>query len=188
MINVVIVDDHRMVIGGLQRVLELDGRIQVVGTATSMAEAKRCCAEKEPDVILMDLRIPDSLGCAEIPNLKQISGGAKVVVMTGYGSGARSEAQRYGADAFLTKELASETVAETIAELVPHLAMRNDPYRDLSERERQIAGLVASGMTNAEVANALSISPNTVKTHLASVLQKLSLRDRVSLARTWQRN
>jgi DNA-binding NarL/FixJ family response regulator len=186
-IRTLIIDDHRIVIDGLSRVLELDGRVDVVATAASLAEAEVLSESAQPDVVLVDLRLPDSIGCSAVERAKTLFPDARIVVITGYGEKAKAEARKLGADAFVTKELASEEIAQTICDFFPS-GVEGWPREDrLSSREADVARLVAEGLTNAEVARALCVSSNTVKTHLASVLRKTGVRDRVALALHWKR-
>jgi DNA-binding NarL/FixJ family response regulator len=187
MIRVLIIDDHEIVISGLKRILEMDGRIRVVGAATRVSQGKDLARTLEPHVILLDMRLPDSRGVPEIPDFLEIVPGAKIIVLTGHGLSSKDAALNAGAVAFLTKELASEVIVEEICSLFP-ATIRQGPIANLSARERHVARLVASGMSNPEVAQSLNISTNTVKTHLAHVLEKLSLRDRVELALFWQQH
>jgi DNA-binding NarL/FixJ family response regulator len=138
-----------------------------------------------PDVVVLDLRLPDSDGYSAIHGIKQLCPDAKIVAITGYGKTARVAALRSGADAFLTKELASDIITQTICGLFPAYRSRRDDMA-LSQREQDVARLVASGLTNSEVAKALCVSKNTVKTHLGNVLRKMGCRDRVSLALQWR--
>jgi DNA-binding NarL/FixJ family response regulator len=138
--------------------------------------------------VVLDLRLPDIDGFGGITKVKSLCPNAKVVAMTGYGKTAKAGALRNGADAFLTKELASDTIMQTIVELFPIMGGKKEEAGALSQREIDVARLVASGMSNNEVARALCVSKNTVKTHLANVLRKLKCRDRVSLALYWRQN
>jgi DNA-binding NarL/FixJ family response regulator len=186
-ITAIIVDDHRVVCEGLAKVLEADGRFEILGLAGSLSEAEVYSRRHQPDAILLDLKLPDSLGYSGIGVIKRLFPEAKVLALTGYGDMAQTAAKRHGADAFLTKELASEVVADTLYNLFPHPAEEEDESQPLTRREYEVARLVADGMSNEEVAAALSLSVNTVKTHLSAVLTKLKLRDRVALALHWHR-
>lgn len=186
-ITAIIVDDHRVVCEGLAKVLEADGRIEILGLAGSLAEAEVYSRRYQPDAILLDLKLPDSLGYSGIDVIKKLYPEAKVLALTGYGDMAQSAAKKHGADAFLTKELASEVVADTLCSLFPQLMDAEVGPLPLTRREYEVARLVADGMSNEEVAAALSLSVNTVKTHLSAVLTKLRLRDRVALALHWHR-
>jgi NarL family two-component system response regulator LiaR len=187
-ITALLVDDHEIVLEGIERILTLDGRVDVVGRARSLSEAQVFLEDIAPDVIVLDLRLPDIDGFGGITRVKDLCPRAKVIAMTGYGRTAKAGALRNGADAFLTKELASDSITQTIVELFPVMGGRKEDSEALSQREIDVARLVAAGMSNNEVARALCVSKNTVKTHLANVLRKLRCRDRVSLALYWRQN
>jgi len=188
-ITALLVDDHEIVLEGIERILTLDGRVEVVGRARSLSEAQVFLEDISPDVVVLDLRLPDIDGFGGITRVKTLCPMAKVVAMTGYGRTAKAGALRNGADAFLTKELASDSITETIVELFPVIGgVKKEDNKALSQREIDVARLVAAGMSNNEVARALCVSKNTVKTHLANVLRKLKCRDRVSLALYWRQN
>lgn len=188
-ITALLVDDHEIVLEGIERILMLDGRVEVVGRARSLSEAQVFLEDIAPDVVVLDLRLPDIDGFGGITRVKTLCPRAKVVAMTGYGRTAKAGALRNGADAFLTKELASDSITQTIVELFPLIGGgKREDGKALSQREIDVARLVAAGMSNNEVARALCVSKNTVKTHLANVLRKLKCRDRVSLALYWRQN
>jgi DNA-binding NarL/FixJ family response regulator len=172
-----------VVVTGLKGVLEFDGRIRVVGTAHTLESGKKLLEEQRPDVLILDARMPDSRGLMEIPDLRKISPSTRVLVLTGYGDIALPQALSYGADALLTKELASDAIVDTICAWFPSSSA--GPLVQLSEREKEVGRLAASGLTNKEIASELFISVNTIKTHLARVLEKLEVRDRTELARIW---
>lgn len=181
-ISALIIDDHRVVSEGIAKVLEADGRFEVLGLAASLAEAQVLARHIQPDAVLVDLRLPDSLGYNAIDTARSLFPDAKVLAITGYGDLARAAAKRHGADAFLTKELASDKIADTLASLFPADRPDESSHNVLTRRESEVARLVAAGLSNEEVAESLSVSINTVKTHLSAVLSKLQLRDRVALA------
>jgi DNA-binding NarL/FixJ family response regulator len=180
-IRALIVDDHEIVIEGMARVLAIDGRVDVAWRAGSLAEAEAMAGVIRPDVILVDLRLPDARGYSAVGVVKELFPDAKIVAITGYGKAASSEAKRLGADAFLTKELASDVIAQTICGLFPSAGGQAEDTETLSSRELEVARLAAAGLTNPEIASALCISTNTVKTHLANVMRKLDVRNRLGL-------
>lgn len=180
MIQIVIVDDHQIVVTGLRKVLERDRRLSVVGSANTIAAAMDVCRAKQPDLLILDLRLPDSRGTLEIAEFRRIFPRMLILVLTGYGSEAREEAFDMGASAFLTKELAADVMVQTILGLFSVDA--DGEAGILTDRELQIATLAAEGMNNPEIAEELMISRNTVKTHMARVLEKLGVKDRYQLA------
>lgn len=182
-VRVMIVDDHVVVVEGLVRLLSFDKRIEVVGRASSLAEAKTLLQHIDPDVILLDMLLPDSKDVSSIGALKALRPHVKVIVLTGQGKAIQAPAVRAGADAFLTKELASDVIAHRITEVAAGSADHLE--QNLTQRESDVCRLVAEGLTNEEIAQSLGLSVNTVKTHLASALRKLGLRDRVAVAVYW---
>jgi DNA-binding NarL/FixJ family response regulator len=116
--------------------------------------------------------------------MRQCCPSAQIVVLTAYEWGLEAEARALGVAAFLRKEVASDTVLHTIAGLFPSTPA-DTPPPVLSQREAEVARLAAAGLSNPEISRALYISENTVKTHLAHILQKLQLGSRVDLARRW---
>ncbi len=184
LVRVVIVDDHPLVAEGLERILQAVGWIQVIGRATSLHEAQVLLQRQSPDAILLDLRLPDSEGLATIQAVQRCSPQARLVVLTAYDWGLEPKARRLGVDAFLHKEMASGVIIDTLAQLFPSRAAIS-PVSQLTSREMDVARLAAEGFSNRQIAETLFISGNTVKTHLARVLQKLGLRHRVELARRW---
>jgi DNA-binding NarL/FixJ family response regulator len=179
MTRVAIVDDHRIVIAGLRRLLELEPGIQVVGTAVSAQEGIALCEASSPDVVILDLRLPDARGTTVIQLFRRKFPNIRIVALTGYGVVLKEESLLAGANAFLTKELASEEVVRAV--LGSTRRERND-WSELSEREKQVARLASRGLSNSEIANELILSPNTVKTHLANAMGKLRVRNRTELS------
>ncbi len=184
--RVIIVDDHEIVIRGLRRVIELDGRVAVVGSAGTVAEGQELCRYAMPEAIILDLRLPDSDETKIVSQFREICPESKIIVLTAYGNVAKDQAIHQGADAFLTKEMASEKIADVVCGLFSSKKSTSRRVEPLSPREQKVAHLVSMGMSNEEVGTALNISTNTVKTHFRRVLSKLGLRDRVQLAAEWR--
>jgi DNA-binding NarL/FixJ family response regulator len=201
-IRVVLVDDEAMVRVGLRMVLSAEPDIEVVGEAEDGAAAESVVAETQPDVVLMDIRMPHVDGIEGARRVLARSPEVKVVVLTTFDEDAYVEAAlRSGVSGFLLKVAPPErlidavrTVARGGGLLDPTVTLRvieqfstTAPVRAasstrlaaLTEREKDVLRLMARGMSNAEIAAELYLGEATVKTHVSGVLAKLGLRDRV---------
>jgi DNA-binding NarL/FixJ family response regulator len=200
MIRVVLVDDQALVRGGFRSILDRQGGIAVVGEATDGAEALAVCRREQPDVVCMDVRMPGMDGITATGRLMQQPGSPRVLVLTTFDLDRYVyDALRAGASGFLVKDAPPERLVAAVRavaageELFAPTVLRRlveayvreppDDARDvlavLTERERDVLRAMAGGLTNAEIAAALYLSPATVKTHIARILPKLGLRDRV---------
>jgi DNA-binding NarL/FixJ family response regulator len=202
-IRVLVADDQALVRAGFRKILEADAEIEVVGEAADGIEAVARARELEPDVVLMDIRMPGLDGIAATQQLAvEMKEGPRVLVLTTFGLEEYVyEALRAGASGFLLKDVPPEQLLEAV-----HVVARGDALLDpaitravieefaskpavrrelagrleeLTPRERDVFGLVARGLSNAEIAGELVVSDGTVKTHVAHLLLKLGLRDRV---------
>ncbi|HSP10162.1 MAG TPA: response regulator transcription factor [Candidatus Dormibacteraeota bacterium] len=202
MIKVVIVDDQALIRDGLRTMLELDDGISVVGEAADGAEALVAVQRARPDLVLMDVRMPGLDGLEATRRILARPDCPKVLMLTTYdGDEYVIEAMRAGASGFLLKDLRKGQLVRAVhqaaaGDLVidPSITKRliekvvdtqrarteaSSALKRLTEREVEVLKLMARGMTNAELAAELSVSESTVKTHVARVLDKLELRDRV---------
>ncbi len=202
MIRVLIADDQALVRAGFRLILESQKDMQVVGEAGDGREALARAQELDPDVILMDIRMPELDGLDATRELVRGDGSARVLVLTTFDLDEYVyEAMKAGASGFLLKDVRPEQLAEAVrvvAEgdslLAPTItrrlveefvrrprpgSTRPDQLSELTERELEVLKLLARGLSNAEVASTLFVSEATVKTHVAHVLTKLGLRDRV---------
>jgi len=199
--RVLIADDQRMVRAGLRLILETEPDIDVVAEAGDGAEAVRLCALHNPDVVLMDIRMPDVDGIEATRRLRGSGSSARVLVLTTFDLDEYVfQALRAGASGFILKDAPPETLVAAIRTIaagdavlapevtrkvieefgrMPGVLQESPLLRTLTSREREILQLVARGMSNAEIAKALVISETTVKTHVSHVLLKLNLVDRV---------
>ena len=198
MIRVMLVDDHPVVREGLRGMLEAEPDLTVVGEAGSGAEAVALARREQPDVILMDLRMPGLDGADATAEIMATASSIRVIVLTTYESDADIlRAVEAGATGYLLKdasraELAGAIRAATRGEtvLAPSVAgrlvrrMRQPAGQSLSAREVEVLRLVARGNTNAEVGAALHISEATVKTHLLRMFNKLGVSDRTAAVTT----
>ena len=206
-IRVVLVDDQELFRAGVSVIVDAQSDMEVVGQAADGREAVRVVDEQEPDVVLMDIRMPeldgveatrlifsaDRVGRREKP--------VRVVVLTTFNLDDRgATAIRHGASGFLLKDATPAMLCDAIrtvhagnavlapADLTTLLAgtfreRRAVPagYADLTDREREVLAAVARGLSNAEVAEEVFSSESTVKTHVGGILRKLGLRDRVQI-------
>ncbi len=200
MITVLIVDDQAMVRAGLRLILEAEDDIIVVAEAEDGEEGVRLARQETPDVVLMDMRMPVMDGVEATRQITEQVEGTRVIVLTTfdvdeyvYGS------LRSGASGFLIKNADGDQLVEAVrviatgdALIAPSVTRRlisefaDRPelaeikgFDDLTEREVEVLGLVANGLSNVEIGERLFVSESTVKTHVSHILTKLQVRDRV---------
>jgi len=201
-VRVVIADDQALVRAGFRKLLEVDPEIEVVAEVGDGLEAVETVRRLSPDVVLMDIRMPEVDGLEATRRIGAAQSSTRVLILTTFGlTEYVYEALRAGASGFLLKDSPAEEllagvriVARGDALLDPSITRaviedyarrprrRDDLDRKLEQltaREREVLLLVARGLANAEIAAELVVSEGTVKTHVARILQKLDLRDRV---------
>jgi DNA-binding NarL/FixJ family response regulator len=197
---VLIVDDHAVVRRGLEQMLATADGIEVIGTASDGAEAVTQAARLHPDIVLMDLSMPELDG---IEATRQVLAGAsddvvtRVIVLTSFTEQRRVlDALQAGASGYILKDATPDEVIAAIraaqaggAPLDPTAARvlldaqrAQQPVRNLSPRESEVLGLVATGLANKQIARRLGISERTVKAHLTAVFQQLGVTDRTQAA------
>lgn len=207
-VRVVLVDDQEIIVRGLRMILEAEDDIEVVGTASNGREACYLCRKVQPDVVLMDIKMPVMNGVEATTLIKKEFPLIKVLVLTTFNDDEYIfEALKEGASGYLLKEASPGAIVEAIhaaqrggAPIQPEVASRvverlssltasaaaREPLDKrvalLSERERDIACLVGRGLNNREIAGQLFLSEGTVRNHLSNILNKLELRDRTQLA------
>ena len=202
MIRVLVVDDQALVRGGFRMILDAQPDIEVVGEADDGRDALDRARELEPDVVLMDIRMPRMDGLEATRQLARRGREPRVLMLTTFDADEYVyEALRSGASGFMLKDVRPEQLADAVrvvargeALLAPAITrrlsedfvrrplgglQRPDALAELTERELDVVRLVARGLSNAEIASALFLSEATVKTHLTHILTKLNLRDRV---------
>jgi DNA-binding NarL/FixJ family response regulator len=196
MISVLIADDHGVIRDGLSRLIEALDDMRVVGTAADGEEAVARCRETGPDVVLMDLDMPNVDGIEATRRITQDQETA-VLVLTSFSDRRRIlGAIEAGASGYLLKDASSEEVAEGIraaargeAPLDPRAARavinarsEPDPLGALSQREREVLALLVEGLPNKLIARRLEISEKTVKTHLTRIFREIGVTDRTQAA------
>ena len=205
-IRILLVDDQRLMREGLRILLELEPDLEIAGEATNGQEALDTYAEIEPDVVLMDVRMPGMDGVEATWRLRERWPSALVIILTTFDDDEYVfEGLRAGARGYLLKDVSGHDLADAVrtvaaggALIEPSVARRvvaefarmAPPARQtdeglaepLSEREREILRLMAQGLTNREIADRLSLAQGTVKNYVTTILQKLGARDRTQAA------
>jgi NarL family two-component system response regulator LiaR len=201
-ISVLLVDDHAMVRQGVKAFLVTQPDLSVVGEASSGEEAIGLAAQLVPDVILMDLIMPNMDGVEATRRVKQVSPRSQIVVLTSYHEDEHIfPALKAGALSYILKDISAEELAAAVrkaavgeAVLHPRVAARVikelqgkrednlNPFTELSERELEVLKLIADGMSNAEMAAKLVLSEKTIKGHVSNILNKLHVADRTQAA------
>jgi DNA-binding NarL/FixJ family response regulator len=201
-IRVLVVDDQALVRGGFRMILDAQRDIEVVAEADDGREALEKAGELRPDVVLMDIRMPELDGLEATRRLLAGDGSSRVLILTTFDADEYVyEAMKAGASGFLLKDVRPEQLAEAVRvvaagdallapaitrRLVEQFVQRPPPgsakppeLADLTERELDVLVLVARGLSNKEIASELFLTEATVKTHVTHILTKLDLRDRV---------
>jgi DNA-binding NarL/FixJ family response regulator len=198
MTAILLVDDQALVRGGLRLIVDAEPDLEVVGEAADGAEAVELARTLEPDVVLMDIRMPVLDGIAATQRLLHRLPGTKVIMLTTFDLDEYVvEAFRVGASGFVLKTAPPGQLVAAIRtivlgeallapvstrQLIEQSARQVAPsprLTSLSARETEVLRLLARGLSNAEIAEELVVEPSTVKTHVASILAKLGVRDRV---------
>jgi DNA-binding NarL/FixJ family response regulator len=205
MVRLLVVDDHDLFRAGLASLLSAEAGIEVVGQASGGRMGVRLASELEPDVILMDVRMPDMTGPDATREILALNPEARVLALTVSSEDSDvSSVLQAGACGFLAKDTpidslvvaihaaasgaawlsprAAEVVLGRIRSAVPALEPEQPPLEHLSAREVDVLRLIANGLENAEIAAALNISPRTAKNHVSNILSKLGLPSRVQAA------
>ncbi|MEV1052890.1 response regulator transcription factor [Streptomyces sp. NPDC049887] len=198
--RVLLVDDHQVVRRGLRTFLEVQDDIEVVGEAGDGEEGVARAGELRPDVVLMDVRMPGTDGIEALRKLRALDNTAKVLVVTSFTERRTVvPALRAGASGYVYKDVDPDALAAAIRsvhaghvllqpEVAGALLAQDEPGggqgrgTSLTEREREVLGLIADGRSNREIARALVLSEKTVKTHVSNILMKLDLADRTQAA------
>ena len=201
-ITVLLVDDHKMVRQGVRAFLQTQTDIEVVGEADSGETAVALAAEHAPDVVLMDLVMPGMDGVTATRKVKAQSPRTQIIMLTSYHQDEHIfPAIRAGALSYLLKDIEPAALADAIrqaaageATLHPRVAARvvqelrgsrkeaANAFTELSDREMEVLRLIAAGANNSSIAQQLTISEKTVKSHVSNILSKLHLADRTQAA------
>jgi two-component system, NarL family, response regulator LiaR len=193
-IRVMLVDDHTMVRRGLAAFLKVFDDLQLAGEAESGEAAIQLCAEVMPDVVLMDMVMPDMDGAATTRLIRQQFPQVQVIALTSFKEGDLvKNALEAGAIGYLLKDVSADQLVQAIraahagrATLSPEAAQAlvetanqpTAPGLDLTERELEVLALLVEGLNNTQIAGRLSVSPSTIKSHVSNILSKLGVASR----------
>jgi NarL family two-component system response regulator LiaR len=200
-IRVLVVDDHTMVRRGLATFLKVFDDLVMVGEAASGQEAIQLCDKLQPDVVLMDMVMPDMDGATATRLIRKQSSQVQVLALTSFKEEILVQsALQAGAIGYLLKDVSADELAQAIraahagrstlspeaAQALVHATSQPPaPGIDLTERELEVLSLIVEGLNNSQIAARLTVSPSTVKSHVSSILSKLAVTSRteaVSLA------
>ena len=193
--GILIIDDHPIVREGLKTFLNLQDDIEVVGEAGTAQMGLELAQTLNPELVLLDVQLPDHAGLSILPALLKHIPKPRVLILTSYADDAYiREAMRAGAAGYLLKHAGPNALLDSVraalrgeipldASAVRVLAQEhNDPLETLTPREREVLDLIAEGLSNADIAQALNVAEKTVKTHATSIFAKLGVTGRTQAA------
>jgi NarL family two-component system response regulator LiaR len=197
-IRVMLVDDHTMVRQGLATFLQVFDDLEMAGEAADGGEAIQLCARLMPDVVLMDLSMPNMDGVTATRIIRQRFPSVQVLALTSFPEKELVQnALQGGAIGYLLKDVTANELAQAIraahsgqatlspaaAQAMVHAATQPPtPGHDLTEREREVLALMVKGLNNTEIAAKLVVSPSTIKSHVSHILRKLDVTSRTEAA------
>lgn len=206
-IKILLVDDHSIVRNGLKMILELDERLEICGEASTLNEAIIMTSNTNPDVVLLDFKLPDGDGIIGCNNIKKQFPNIKIIILTAYAQDhIVIEAIRSGADGYLLKNIESEELikgimsvynGESILDTSVTESVFNKIKREnkewkkesiLSPKEVEIVQMISLGKSNKEIAGILYISDKTVRNYVSNIFKKLNVSNRTEVATYWIRN
>lgn len=196
LIRVLVVDDHGMLAASLAAMIDGEPDMTVVGAVSTLAEARAFMSHRQPDVVLLDHRLPDGMGAFAVAELKTLAPGARVLVMSAaVDDAAVIAATEQGASGFISKTSSLEEVLAALrlaaagdvvlgpsllARLLPRLGARAGAARTvLSARELEVLQLLTNGRNSREISGDLHLSLNTVRNHIQSILGKLGVHSKL---------
>lgn len=198
MLKILIADDHQIVRRGLRMTIDAEKDMQVVDEAVNGTQVLQLIKKHKPDVLLLDLQMPEMDGVDALKGLRPHFPELPVLILTTFNDDAHIYAAlRAGASGFLLKEMSGNELVDAIRgaakgkpQLHPEIAKRlmarapmpEDPFESLTERERELLKLLARGLSNKEIANQLTLTEMTVKGYVSDIFMKLGVNDRTQAA------
>lgn len=195
LINVMIIDDHEVVRRGIAEVIDRSEGLNVVAEAGTVSEALRRAELMQPEVALIDLRLPDGTGLDIIEQLREYSPHTQCIVLTSFDDDAAvAESLEAGAKAFLLKTVRGAEITDVIKAVADgrvlldertvtrRRADHDDPTADLTPSERKVLNLIGEGLSNREIGEKLGVAEKTVKNHITSLLSKMGMERRTQVA------
>jgi DNA-binding NarL/FixJ family response regulator len=206
-LKILIVDDDALIRDSLNIILSLEEDFQVVGTASNGAEALQLCSSVQPDIVLMDIRMPIMDGVLGTKNIKASFKDIKVVILTTFKDEEYiKEAIKNGAEGYILKNQPADAIVESlkavnkgnivleknVADALSTMLKEDKPKKnidlEISEREMEILKLIGDGFSNKEISDKLYLTDGTVRNYVTKLLEKLHLRDRTQLAIFYLKN
>lgn len=189
-LHVLVVDDHDVVHWGFRLLLDRQSWVESCHGASNPDDAVEFAANRKPDVALVDLMLGPESGAAACSRIREVSPDTRVLLISGAGRISSSVARNAGASGFITKDWAAADVVKAVR----MVALGSEVFADesqvdsvgLTEREREVLELIATGATNREIAGRLFLSPHTVKEHTSAIYRKLKVRNRAEAVRSAQ--
>lgn len=206
-IKVFLIDDHAIVRLGIRSLVEKNSGMVVCGESGTLEEAYKDIKETTPDVILLDMKLPDGDGIIGCRNIKRICPQAKIIVLTAYGEDSLIvEVIKAGADGYLLKNIDSKKIITSIRDVfngnsildqnvlnkVIELMKNNDKDNSnigatLTQQEQNIVELISQGKTNKEISKELFVAEKTVRNYVSTILKKINVDNRTEAALYWMR-
>ena len=200
-LRVLLVDDHEVVRMGLRLVLEEMPGVRLIAEAGSADEALLCCQQLQPDVVIMDIRLPGRSGIQACREITQRWSSIRVVMLSSFiDDNLLAEAIEAGASGYVTKNVGTgelvraleavrqggasfdPAITQRVLEIMRRRSRQGNPFAELTKRELEVLHLLSLGKSNAEIAEELSLSDKTVRNHISTILSKLAVDNRVAAA------
>jgi DNA-binding NarL/FixJ family response regulator len=191
--KVLLIDDQTLTRAGLRAILERAGDVEIVGEAANGVEGLRLFRELRPDITFLDLRLPDSCAVDSLADFLDVYPKAKIIVVAEQtGDAEISRALKNGACSYVLKDIAADELIKAVRAVhagkkyipgaVAHILSENLGQPELTPTEKKILQMIVGGKANKEIAFDLSVTENTVKTHVKNIFDKLAVSDRTSAA------